>query len=226
MHVHRQLPRRGAARRHLQLRMGGNSRHGPVRMWPSCAGPPCTAPLLRGRHAWDRHAWGRCARGAPALASSCSHPGGHGWLWHSGGAAVPPRAPMRGRDTIEIRPKPPIRRRLPPHRLLLPRRRDGRYLEARTRELPRAARQDGGAAGNLCAVVRPSLRLGGRCRAHGTIKRDKIRLLGFTRYTTSTLRSTAMLGPSLSHPDSLISLDKKDKIVLSDLFFLQPCKGT
>ena len=30
---------------------------------------------------------------------------------------------------------------------------------------------------------------------------DKIRLLGFTRYTTSTLRSSAMLGPS--HPDAV-----------------------
>ena len=29
-----------------------------------------------------------------------------------------------------------------------------------------------------------------------TTIRDKIRLLGFTRYTTSTLRSSAMLGPS------------------------------
>ena len=29
-----------------------------------------------------------------------------------------------------------------------------------------------------------------------------IRLLGFTRYTTSTLRSTAMLGPS--HPDTKV----------------------
>ena len=200
MHVHRQLPRRGAARRHLQLRMGGNSRHGPVRMWPSCAGPPCTAPLLRGRHAWDRHAWGRCARGAPALASSCSHPGGHGWLWHSGGAAVPPRAPMRGRDTIEIRPKPPIRRRLPPHRLLLPRRRDGRYLEARTRELPRATRQDGGAAGHLCAVVR----LGGvartalymtpirQCRIVGVYKSPSA-LHGFTAGNPSGGRRVILL---------------------------------
>ena len=31
---------------------------------------------------------------------------------------------------------------------------------------------------------------------------DKIRLLGLTRYTTSTLRSSAMLGPS--HPDTKV----------------------
>ena len=160
-----------------------------------------SAPSACGRHVWGRHV--QLPYYVAGMRGAAAHEARLRW-----------RAPAA------------IRRRPKPHRLLLPRRRDGRYLEARTRELPRAARQDGGAAGNLSAVVRPSLRLGGRCRAHGTIKRDKIRLLGFTRYTTSTLRSTAMLGPSLSHPDSLISLDKKDKIVLSDLFFLQPCKGT
>ena len=116
--------------------------------WPACVGPACVGPL-RTRRACAGELLQPPGRTRLALAGA-----------HSGGAAVPPGAPMRGRDTIGIRPKPPIRRRPPPHRLLLPRRRDGRYLEARTRELPRATRQDGGAAGHLCAVVR----LGGVAR--------------------------------------------------------------
>ena len=107
-----------------------------------------SAPSACGRHVWGRHV--QLPYYVAGMRGAAAHEARLRW-----------RAPAA------------IRRRPKPHRLLLPRRRDGRYLEARTRELPRAARQDGGAAGNLCAVVRPSLRLGGRCRAHGTIK-DKI----------------------------------------------------
>lgn len=98
MHVHRQLPRRRAARRYLQLRMGGNSRLGPVRM--------CV------RHVWGRHVqlpyYVAGMRGAAAHearlrwrapAATRANSAGSGWraaLWRSGRAA---QSPMRGRDT-------------------------------------------------------------------------------------------------------------------------------
>eukprot|EP00964_Phaeocystis_antarctica_P144345 scaffold110105_cov67-Phaeocystis_antarctica.AAC.4 len=44
---------------------------------------------------------------------------------------------------------------------------------------------------------------------------DKIRLSGFTRYTTSMLRSSAMLGPS--HPDP-------DTKVRCTVMMIRPCK--
>ena len=70
-------------------------------------------------------------------------------------------------------------------------------------------------------TARAVLRLGRNvllCRDQASDReRDKI-LSGFTRYTTSTLRSTAMLDPS--HPDTKVRCTGDDDTHILSIFYL------